>query len=518
MTKPRNTMPRTASLFAISGLACAMLGACTTVGPDYTAPSPSMPAGWVSPAEAALAQQPVRWWSLFNDPVLDGLIDRAVENNRDLRVASARIREARALLTVAGAASEPTLDAGARASHDGRSRNTEQGQFGDRESTFFDAGFDASWELDVFGGTRRAVEAARADVGGAVESRGDLLVTLLAEVARAYTELRGGQRRLEIARKNIDTQRKTVELAQARFKAGLRSDLDVAQAETQLAFTQATVPALEQAIRASMFRLALLLGEHPSALVDELGPTKPIPTIGGETIAPGLPSDLLRRRADIRAAERALAASSARIGVATADLFPRFSLTGSLGLQAEHFNDLPSGRSGYWSIGPSVRWPILSGGRIRANIEASNARQEAAAAQYEAAVLAALEDTERSLTAFAKEQERRESLEVARQASQRSFDLSNELYTRGLEDFLPVLDAQRSLFLAEDQLTQSEQTIATNLIALYKALGGGWEAFEPQTPPAPGEPAAANAELLETEAVAAPAPPPPNDPSAGPVP
>lgn len=494
---------------ASSGLAAVSLvglSACTTVGPDYTPPQPRMPESWSSPVAPGLAADAspaelAAWWTTLNDPTLSSLIERAIVNNKDLALARARIREARALAIIAGAADEPQLDAAARASRDLRSVNNNQENFGGRESTLFQAGFDATWELDVFGGTRRSVEAALADTDAAVENLHAVRVSLSAEVAQAYTRLRGFERRIAIANKNIRTQQNTVELADARFKAGLRSDLDVAQAQTQLALTTSQVPTHEIGLRQALHRLSVLVAEPPSTLVAALltsgssggaiGAAIPIPA--GQAIPVGLPSDLLRQRPDVRRAERELAASSARIGVATADLFPRFSLTGGLGLQSQHLDDFPEGRSAYWSIAPGVRWPILSGGRIRANIEASNARQEAAVAGYERAVLEAIEDTENALVAFDREQARATSLRQAVSASQRAFDLSDELYRRGLTDFLSVLDAQRSLFSAEEQLVVSEETVTQNLIALYKALGGGWQGFDPQPePPTPQTPPSAN--------------------------
>ncbi len=475
------------------------LGACTTVGPDYTPPEPRMPDGWTSPLASGLAAEAspaalAAWWTTLQDPTLTGLIKRAIENNKDLSQARARIRESRALAIIAGAADEPQLDAAARASRDLRSVNTNQGNFGGRESTLFQAGFDATWEIDVFGGTRRSVEAALADTDAAVENLHGVRVSLAAEVAQAYTRLRGFERRIAIANKNIRTQQNTVELADARFKAGLRSDLDVAQAQSQLALTTSLVPTHEIGLRQALHRLSVLVAEPPSTLVGELlksgspgaGIGAAIPVPAGQAIPIGLPSDLLRQRPDVRRAEREIAAASARIGVATANLFPRFSLTGGLGLQSQHLDDFPEGRSAYWSIAPGVRWPILSGGRIRANIDASNARQEAAVAGYERAVLEAVEDTENALVAFDREQARAAALRQAVSASQRAFDLSDELYRRGLTDFLSVLDAQRSLFSAEEQLVVSEETVTQNLIALYKALGGGWQGFDPQPePPTP---------------------------------
>jgi len=302
-------------------------------------------------------------------------------------------------------------------------------------------------------------------------------VTLLAEVARNYVDVRSFQRRLEIAYSNIESQRQTVELSDARFKAGVVSELDVAQARAQLATTQSQVPVLETSLKQAIHALSLLLAREPNALLEELSSTAPIPAAPPE-VPVGLPSDLLRRRPDIRSAERTLAAATARIGVATADLFPRFSLTGNFGFSAQDAADLFTAGSRTYGFGPSVSWPIFDAGRIRSNIEVQNARQEQALIQYEASVQSSLTDVENALVAFWKGQARRLALSEAVQANQRAVELSNELYSRGIGDFLSVLVSQRSLYLSEDDLAQSESDLTENYIALYKALGGGWEAFE----------------------------------------
>jgi NodT family efflux transporter outer membrane factor (OMF) lipoprotein len=300
------------------------------------------------------------------------------------------------------------------------------------------------------------------------------LLTLLSEVARNYLQVRGDQLRIAIALKNIKAQTQSVELTRARFEAGLSSQLDVVQSEGQLAVTQATVPALERSARQTIHQLSVLLGQEPGALLDELLEMAPLPS-GPPEVPVGIPSDLLRRRPDIRQAERLIAAATARIGVATADLFPRFSLTGSLGLQSVKLSDLVASGSTFWSIGPAVQWPIFNAGRIRANIEVQNAREEQALILYEQTVLAALQEVENALTAHYNEQATRNSLIKAVEANSRAFEISNELYARGLVDFLTVLESQRSLYLSEDQLAQSGARVSANLVALFKALGGGWE-------------------------------------------
>jgi NodT family efflux transporter outer membrane factor (OMF) lipoprotein len=338
----------------------------------------------------------------------------------------------------------------------------------------FQVGFDASWELDVFGGVRRDREAALAQVQGAEESRRDVLVTVIAEVARNFVELRGAQRRLEILEATLRSQRDTLDLAEARFGAGLGSELDVSRARSLLHATESERPRLEQLARQAIHALRVLLGGDPGRLTPALENPGAIPVAAPE-IPSTLPSELLSRRPDLRRAERELAAATARIGVATADLLPRFSIVGSFGRLGEDAADLGTGSSQAWAIVPGVRWPIFSGGRILANIRVQEARQEQALRQYEKAVLVAVEEVENALSAHARDQRRQADLRASVAASRRALDLAMERYTGGLESYLSVLDAQRSLYAAEDLLIQSESSTAVDLIAVYKALGGGWE-------------------------------------------
>ncbi len=450
------------------------------VGPNYRRPDTSAPAKWNEAADHLTATPPVDlggWWTTFNDPELDSLVERAVRLNKDLKVAQARVREARAQRGVVAADLYPQVNTSADYSRNRSSENTSADGGRGRSTGDFDlflAGFDASWEMDIFGGTRRALEAANADIQASEENLRDVLVSLLAEVARSYLQVRGTQLRLAIANDNINSQRQTLELVTARFQAGLSSELDVAQAKAQLANTEAQVPTLEIQLKQSIYQLGVLLGQEPGSLLQELTKVAPIPGTPPE-IPAGLPSDLLRRRPDIRRAERELAAATARIGVATADLFPRFSLTGALGLQSVSLSDFFTSGSRFWAVGPTVRWPIFDAGRIRANIQVQNARQEQALAQYEKVVLSSFADVESSLVAYLREQETRRSFADSVEASRRAVEIANELYTHGLVDFLNVLLNQRALYQSQDQLAQSDQKVATNLVAVYKALGGGWD-------------------------------------------
>ncbi|HZQ48233.1 MAG TPA: efflux transporter outer membrane subunit, partial [Verrucomicrobiae bacterium] len=347
------------------------------------------------------------------------------------------------------------------------------------QANVYQAGFDATWEVDVFGGTRRAVEAANADISAAEYGRHQTLVSLLGEVARDYVEARGFQQRLIIARQNIKSQGEALALTRERFNAGLNSDLDVQQAATLLATTEAQVPTFETGFKESAYRLGILLAQPPGALLQELSKATPIPP-APPAVPVGLPAQLLQHRPDIQRAERELAAANARIGVAVADLFPKFSLTGNAGLQSVSTSDWFSAGSRFWTVGPAMQWRIFDAGRIRSNIRVQNARQEEALVQYEQTVLASLEDVESALTSYAQESIRRQSLARAVQSSQQALQIAGQLYRSGLADYLSVLESQRSLYQNQDLLAQSEQQVTVDVVSLYKALGGGWEGM-PQT-------------------------------------
>jgi outer membrane protein, multidrug efflux system len=473
-------------------LAFLVVSSGCTVGPNYQRPDLPTPAAWNEARQSGIetaSADLTRWWTEFDDPLLNSLVDRAVRSNLDLRVAQARIREARANRTVVEAGAWPTV--GTSGSYT-RVRSSENafaispqggsttpppgggGSSSALDQNFYSAGFDASWEIDVFGGVRRSVEAADANIEASVEDLHDTLVTLLGDVARNYVDLRGFQRLLSVSRTNLKAQQDTLELTQVRFQAGLASDLDVAQAEAQVNSTAALIPTLESSLKRVEYSLDLLLGLQPGMLGDELNQSGAIPRLPPKVLI-GLPSELLRRRPDIRRAERQLAAATAQIGAAMADLFPKFSLTGDIGLRSISASDWFTRGSRFWSVGPTISWPIFDAGKIRANIEVRNAQQEQVLNQYERTVLAAFGDVESSLVNYSNEQARHGSLVNAVAANRRALEMANELYIRGLNSFLNVLDAQRSLYLTESELAQSEATMASNLVALYKALGGGWD-------------------------------------------
>ena len=488
---------RAAGAFAVVVASTFLLAGCM-VGPDFVRPQPDVPATFAeAPQHDVAAGAPARWWQAFGDPELDALVDRAVAANLDLAVAESRIREARAARRIAAAPLFPTLGGSAGLTRQWQSENAgfvgggPVGDLGGQPFNLFDAGFDASWEIDVFGGTRRAVEAADADVAASVEQRNDVLLTLIGEVARNYVELRGYQRELAVAKGNVATQEDTLTLTRARYQGGLASDLDVARAEAQVRTTAARLPALDTSIRQSIHRLSVLLGDTPGTLLAELTPPAPIPA-APPGLPDGLPSDLVRRRPDVRRAEQQIAATTARVGVATADLYPRFYLTGAAGLQSLQASDFFEGASKFWSFGPQIQWPIFQGGRIVGNIHVQEEREQQALIGWRQTILGALEEAENAIVAYTRERDRRATLASAVDANQRAVDLAQSLYTRGLTDFLDVLQAQGSLFLTQTELVRSDASVSASLVALNKALGGGWETFVP-TPDGRGNDAVVDA-------------------------
>jgi NodT family efflux transporter outer membrane factor (OMF) lipoprotein len=445
--------------------------------------SASIPAQFRSQIPGASSDPAMeQWWSSFHDRELDSLIERAVRANLDMKIAASRLLEARAARGLARAGLLPSVETieSPQRVRGGLTQGIFRPNTGSQssllapyETNILQQGFDASWEIDLFGGKRHALEAATADVAATDEARRNTLVSLLAEVARNYGELRGTQRRLEIAANNIKLQTDTLDLTKARAEAGLGTELDVERQASQLAATQAMVPTLESAKVMSIHRLSVLLGEEPGTLAPELTEAKPLPATP-PVVPVGLSSDLLRRRPDVRRADAEVAAASARVGVARSDFFPKITLTGSAGRQGTSFSGLTLGAGNFFAVGPAIRLPIFTGGRLRANMEAQKQRLNQAELAYRSTVLRSLEETENALTAYGREQERREHLQAAAQSSRESARLANELYTRGLADFLTVLDAQRQQLAIEDDLVQSDTAVVTNLVALYKALGGGW--------------------------------------------
>ena len=413
-----------------------------------------------------------RFWTQFNDPTLDELVDQALAANHDLRIALGRLAEARAVHRHAQFDLAPTVTASGGYTRERLS--AAEGLFNQPiDASFYDAGFDAFWELDLFGRVRRNVQAQSAEVQGAEANLRDAQVSVTAEVARTYFELRGEQTRLAVARRNVDNQRATLQLTEARFDAGRSTELDTSRARAQLSTTLATIGPLDAEITRSIHRLAVLTGREPNALTTQLSPERDLPALPQIT-AVGDPAGLLRRRADIRVAERHLAASTALVGVAMADLFPKVTFTGSFSYSAAQLSDFGSSASRGYVIGPGISWAAFDLGRVRAEVAGSRARADVALATYEQTVLRALQETEDALVTHARTRDSLRDAADAAEASRTAARIARTRYEGGLVDFLDVLDADRTQLESEDRLAQSRTDAATSLIAVYKALGGGW--------------------------------------------
>ncbi|MBL6456002.1 efflux transporter outer membrane subunit [Belnapia sp. T6] len=487
----------------------ALLAAGCTVGPNFLRPTPRTPEGWTrasldAPAyarsRAVAAEIDRSWWTSFRDPTLTWLVTSAESGNPDIEEASARIAETREQRSIALAGFWPTLDAQASDTRLRISRNSPfaalaggspsaGGQPNPTQGaaiptgpkptlSIYQAGFDAAWELDIFGRTRRGVEAAGADLLSAERLLDNARLSLRAEAARAYLELRGLQARREVALQSVRLQRDTLGLTRSRAQSGFATEVDVANAEAQLASTEATLPQLEAQVTQAMNRLARLLGQDPGALSDRLTARAPQPPVP-EVVAIGLPLDTVRRRPDVASAEAALAAQTARIGVATAQLYPSIRINGTLGLQSGNTANLFTAASRFFSIGPSLMIPLFEGGRLRAQVRLEEARQRTAAIAWRRTVLDALHEVENALAAYYGEQGRRAALMRQARAAQSAAALARQRFTAGLGTFLEVLDAERTRLNAQLALAQSAALVSTDLVAVYKALGGGWEPNPP---------------------------------------
>jgi NodT family efflux transporter outer membrane factor (OMF) lipoprotein len=510
--------------FPWSWAALPLLVSACSVGPDWQPVHSWSPTSWfasrpkpaVPPATSASqpAEAPIdpNWWTLFNDPELTSLEQRVAAANLNVRLYTIRLAESRSQRSITGADQFPTLQAdgsytrerisqkgvlglfggssgGSSFGSNGSSANGTSGRSGAIPNSaaggkvippfnLWQGGFDASWELDLWGRVRREVESADASVEASQDNRRNALLSVLAEVARDYVQLRGLQTQLQIADDNIHTAQQSLDLTQARYRGGLTTDLDVANAAANLATDQAQVPQLEQQIDEQINALSFLLGEAPQALRAELvvpGAVPPVPP----RVPVGVPAELARRRPDIRQAEAQLHAATADIGVAIGDFYPKITLDGSLGLQALQFKDLGNWASRQYGLGPTISIPIFEGGRLRATLQLRKVEQQEAALNYQQTVLQAWHDVDNALTAYASEQRRRDSLAESVTQNKRAVNLAQQRYTQGVADFLNVLDAERSLLSAQLQLADSTTTVSENLVQLYKALGGGWETTFP---------------------------------------
>ena len=453
----------------VSAVASALLAGCVTMGPDYKAPvvPPASVQGAADPAFSS-ASPVASWWAQFDDPVLAQLVHDALGDNLDLRIAMARVRAARAVFSEQRLDQLPHVTAGG--SQD-RRKQPDPAQGGERAgSETYQLGFDAGWELDLFGRQRRAAEAARADLGAERDNLADAQVMVAAEVARNYFELRGAQKRIAVARGTLRNLRETQRLTETRLELGAGSELDVQSSRARLKAIEADIPLLEVAEVQSRHRLAVLLGQRPGALDAVLQP-RAVPAFA-KALPLGDTSNLLRQRADVRMAERRLAAATARVGVATADLFPRIRLSGFVGFLGGDASGLVNGNNKAWSLTPSISWAAFDFGSVRARLRASKAQADGAAAEYEQAVLLALEDTENALTRYAKQQARLGIVAEQAQAARKAESLAQLRYREGSEDFLALLDAQRNQLAADDALATAEASVNVSVVAVYKALGG----------------------------------------------
>jgi len=436
------------------------------VGPKYKPQEVNAPPEWIgtnntSSPEAML----IDWWKEFNDPNLTILIEQAIKSNLDIKQAEQRIRQARANLGVVQSAFWPKADATAS-----YTRNRLPSGVTDN---LFQTGLDAAWELDIFGQTRRNIEAAEADVNAAIWDRRDVLITLVSELATNYMELRGFQQEIIIANNNLKVQKKNASVVRMKYEGGFVSALDAAYADAQVATTSSQIPVLETSAQQTIYNIAVLLGEQPGEVFSELSNFSHIPPTPPEVPA-GLPSEMLRRRPDIRQAEAQIRAANALIGAAVADYFPKFNLAGTVSMSATRPRELRWDQRS-WSFGPFASWEIFTAGRVSSNVEVQKALYEQAVLTYQKNVLTAIQDVENALISFYNEQEHRKALTEAVRSNRKAVELSMQLYSEGQTDFLSVLDAQRSLYVSEDALVQSTRNLSIDLIALYKALGGGWE-------------------------------------------
>ncbi|MGY6277717.1 efflux transporter outer membrane subunit [Methylomonas sp. MgM2] len=462
-------------LFILSVSGCA-------VGPDYERPEMNTPATFAEGKRREFSDQAVeiKWWQTFGDQQLTALVEQSLAHNYDLKAAQANLREARALYLEVGLDLLPTITSHANYTEQKRSIGSLNNRnFVPRQLNLYNVGFDAFWEVDLFGRVRRNIEASSDEVDAQEASLRDVSISLIAEVARNYFQLRGLQLQMQVAQENVQTQSETLELTRVRAEYGRGTQLDVSRAQSQLDGTRASIPTITVAIEQAIHRLSVLSGQMPKALAEQLSPSAPLPKDPG-IIAIGHPDALLRRRPDIRIAERQLAAATARIGVATADLFPRVTFVGSISLEAMTLSGLAAPGAESYSVGPKISWPALDLGRVLARLKASDAHAEASLAYYEQTVLNALEETENALVSYGEQRKRRELLTRAAEASKEAHRLALLRYQEGVSDFLTVLDSEARLRQDQALLAQSETAAATALTAVYKALGGGWETVSPE--------------------------------------
>jgi len=487
-TKFRHSLQRVINSLAALLAATIMLGGCTSLGPDFVKPEVAEEDTWLVENKEISSTTPQQdeWWTLFNDPVLNTLIEKAYNQNLPLQIAGLRIFEARAQLGIATGLQYPQSQTAAGVATTNRLSENSPNFSPLFDSSFrnYQVGFDAAWELDFWGRYRRGIESADANLSATVADYDNALVSLTAEVARVYVNIRTLEERLAIAYDNIELQKKSLRIADVRFRNGATTELDVQQAKTNLAGTRAQVPVLTRQIRQAKNALSVLMGMPPAELSDILGEPGTIPVAPGQ-VAAGIPAELLRRRPDVRQAELQAASQSALIGVAETDLYPRFSLLGSIGFQtsdtgSSSASDLFDSDSLAYSVGPAFSWNILNYGRLRNNVRIQDARYQQTILNYQNTVLTAYQEVEDAMVGFIQAREESGIRAEGAQSAKRSTEISNIQYREGSVDFQRVIDSERALVLQQDLWTQARGDISLNLIAMYKALGGGWELREGQ--------------------------------------
>ncbi|MGX9963840.1 efflux transporter outer membrane subunit [Roseomonas sp. F4] len=454
-----------------------LLGACT-VGPDHASPTLQVAATWSSAQQqAGRIESLAEWWRRFDDPVLDALVAAATAANTDVAQAAAKLRQAREVAIQSGASRLPSLEGSASVSRSrsalGSLGGAAGGDRGAVTSSSYAAGFDASWEIDLFGGQRRDVERTIASAEASVADLADTLVSIQGEVASAYIDARAYQQRVAIARRTVALRQDSLSLARSRARGGTGAEIDAVQAQAELESARATIPPLEQGSRQAALRLAVLTSQTPAAMLDRLEQPRPPPRLSGG-INPDPPLAALARRPDIRAAERRIAAATANIGVAEADRLPALTLAGSIGLNATTLSSATRGGTSVWSLGPSLSLPIFDAGRRASVVRERVAAREEAVAAWQGVVNGAVEEVEKALDALDRERAHEAALQRTVNAYADSVSLATTLYRAGMGDYSDVVTAQRSLASAQDALVQSQAQLSSNAVSLFKALGGGW--------------------------------------------
>ncbi|MGR8929809.1 MAG: efflux transporter outer membrane subunit [Gammaproteobacteria bacterium] len=458
-----------------------LMAGCFKLGPDFVPPEPKISESWLEQDNAVFKHGDFReWWTVFNDPVLNRIIDTAYQQNLSLQAAAIRIMESRAKLGIAkGKLFPQKQEINVGLSHNQHSAYEPNFTTFDRYYTEFGMGFDALWEVDIWGKFRRGIESADAMLAVSEFEYDDILVSLTAEVAASYTQIRAFEQRLKLAKENADLQHSSLRIADAQYRNGIATELDVEQAKSLLHATKALVSSLEIGLRQSKNALCVLLGIPPEHLADVLTETQAIPTAPPEVVV-GIPADVIRRRPDVRREELKAAAQSAMIGVAKADLFPRLSLQGSIGALAGSTQgidafDVLGSQAMAAKIGPTITWPILQYGRLKNNVRVQDAKFQEQIVNYQNTVLSALREVEDAMVGFLKTKEQIEDLQVSVDATRHAVEIALAQYRDGIEDYNRVINAQQFLVQQQDRLTNAQSEVARNLIALYKALGGGWE-------------------------------------------